>query len=114
MSYRLVVDLVVGLEAIDAALAKSAIAYLLAWPSTYDLDGVLIPALQRLVVAAGAVQSEAIEQLRTACVEYLRTRVAEPLAPPADWRRANAFRCSCSRCMELGRYLADPEARIWA
>jgi hypothetical protein len=113
VSYRLVVDLVVGLDAIDAALAKSAIAYLLAWPSTYDLDGVLIPALRRLVAAAGAVQSDAIEQLRTACVEHLRTRVAEPLAPPADWRRANAFRCGCSRCMELGRYLADPEARIW-
>src|SRR5207248_2552941 len=49
---------------------------------------------------------------RSACREHLRTRVAEPLAPPADWRRASALRCSCALqgSCPLPR---DPEARTW-
>jgi hypothetical protein len=112
VNHRFVVDFLIGLDAIDTALARRAITHLLAWPRTYSMDAVLVPALRRLV-ALGAVQSDAIEQLRAACLAHLRTRVAEPLAPPVDWRRASALRCGCARCAELARYLADPEARTW-
>ncbi len=39
-----IVDLLAGLGRIDAALADRAVDYLLAWPATYPLDAILIPA----------------------------------------------------------------------
>lgn len=58
---RFVVDLLIGLDAIDTALTRRAITRFLAWPRTYSMDAVLVPALRRLLVL-GAVQSDAIEQ----------------------------------------------------
>jgi hypothetical protein len=46
-------------------------------------------------------------------VAYLRTRVALPLAPPADWRRENALACRCGHCRNLARFLDDPVQKIW-
>ena len=87
--------------------------HILAWPKTYDLDAVLVPAVRTLVGAGTTQGSAAIERLRAACVAHLRARVAEPLAPPTDWRRANALPCRCQRCAELARFLADPERETW-
>jgi len=108
-----VVDLLTGLCAIDAALAGRAADHLLAWPKTYDLDAVLVPAARTLLGACIPSCGVAIERLRAACLTHLRTRVAEPLAPPTDWRRASALPCRCPRCAELARYLADPERETW-
>jgi hypothetical protein len=110
---RFVADLLPGLAAIDATLARRAVAHLLAYPARYGMDEILVPALRDLA-AAGPVESDAVELLRSACLAHVRARVAEDLAPPADWRRESALRCACARCTGLARFLADPAAKAWA
>ena len=108
-----VVDLLTALCAIDEALAKHAVDHLLAWPKTYGLDAVLVPATRTLLDPAMPSCAAAMEKLRTACLVHLRARVAEPLAPPTDWARRADVSCRCPRCSELARFLADPERRTW-
>jgi hypothetical protein len=109
----IVVDLLTGLGVIDATLADRSVDHMLAWPKTYGLDAVLVPAA-RMLVGAGATRGlAAIERLRAACVAHLRARIAEPLAPPTDWRRASALPCHCQYCTELAHFLADPERQTW-
>jgi predicted 2-oxoglutarate/Fe(II)-dependent dioxygenase YbiX len=110
---RAVVDLLSGLDAIDATLAERSAERILARPKTYGADAVLLPALRALVGAGTTRSSAATGRLRAACVAHLRARIAEPLAPPADWRRADALPCRCRHCAELARFLADPEQRSW-
>jgi hypothetical protein len=57
--------------------------------------------------------SAAVRRLRPVCLDHLRARIAQPLEAPKDWRRASALACSCRHCAELGRFLADPERRMW-
>lgn len=108
-----VADLLTALGMIDEALAGRATEHLLAWPVTYDPDGVLVPAAVQLVGSAATRDLPAAERLRAACVAHLRTRIAEPLEPPQDWRRASALACSCPQCRELGNFLADPTRETW-
>lgn len=103
-----VADLLRALVATDRALAERAVTYALAWPKTYDLDRILVPALR------GMKRSDpAIEPLRAACLAHLRARIAEPLAPPADWRRASKVSCTCEHCRQLAAYLDDPAQKVW-
>jgi predicted 2-oxoglutarate/Fe(II)-dependent dioxygenase YbiX len=106
-----VVDLFTAVVAIDRSLAERAADHMVAWPKTYDLDTVLIPAVRNLMITSKG--SAAVQRLRTACVEHLRTRVAEPLAAPRDWRRASAVGCKCPRCGELSAFLRDPARKSW-
>ncbi len=106
-----VVDLMTGLCAVDTALAQRAADHLLAWPKTYGLDAVLVPATRTLLKTAGPSCMAAVGTLRTACLLHLRSRIAEPLAPPTDWARPSALACRCPRCGELARFLADPGRR---
>jgi len=108
-----VVDLLTALCAIDEALARRAADHLLAWPKTYGLDAALVPATRTLLDTAAPSCAAAMGKLRTATLAHLRARVAEPLAPPADWTRRADFSCRCPRCSELARFLADPERRTW-
>ncbi len=108
-----VIDLLTALCAIDEALAKRAVDHLLAWPKTYGLDAVLVPATRTLLEAVMPSCAAAMETLRTACLVHLRARVAELLAPPTDWVRRADFSCRCPRCSELARFLADPERKTW-
>jgi predicted 2-oxoglutarate/Fe(II)-dependent dioxygenase YbiX len=108
-----IVDLLAALGGIDENLAEHAADYILAWPKTYSLDGILIPAIRRLVESIKTKGSAAVERLRAACVDHLRARIAEPLELPKDWVRENALSCRCTRCTELSRYLADPDRRTW-
>ena len=108
-----VVDLLIGLGGIDATLAERSVDRILAWPKTYDLDTVLVPAARRLVSAGTTQGTAAIERLRAACIAHLRARIAEPLAPPTDWRRTSALPCHCQHCAELTRFLDDPERQTW-
>lgn len=108
----IVVDLLTGLSAIDERLTEQATGYVLAWPKTYGLDAVLVPAARRLL-SPGAETPPALEPLRTACLAHLRTRIAEPLAPPADWRRDSALPCRCPLCTDLARFLSDSERKTW-
>ena len=103
-----VTDLLSALVAADQTLAERACSHILAWPQTYDLDRVLVPALRALKHIDAA-----IEPLRVACLAHLRARTAEPLAPPADWRRASQVSCKCEHCTALSKYLADPREQTW-
>jgi hypothetical protein len=108
-----VVNLLTGLGAIDPALADRAVDHILARPKTYGLDAILVPAARGLVGAGRMRGAAAVERLRAACLAHLQARTAEPLAPPADWRRAATLPCRCRNCTELARFLADPERQIW-
>jgi len=108
-----VADLLTGLCAVDAALAKRAVDHLLAWPKTYGLDAVLVPAARTVLKAVAPSCAAVVEPLHGACLAHLRARIVEPLAPPADWSRPVGFKCHCPRCTELARFLADPERKTW-
>src|SRR5215204_2425395 len=110
----IVADLLTGLSMIDPMLAERSVGHILAWPKIYERDAVLIPAARILVGADTTRGTTAIQQLQAACVAHLRTRIAEPLAPPADWQRASTLRCHCPQCAELAHFLADPERQTWA
>jgi hypothetical protein len=58
--------------------------------------------------------SKPVERLRAVCLGHLRTRIAQPLEAPRDWRRSSALACDCRDCAELGRFLADAERRVWS
>ncbi len=108
-----VVDLLTGLGAINWALAERAVDHILLRPKSYDLGAILVPAV-RMMIGSGRMQdATSIERLRAACVAHLRIRAAEPLAPPADWRRAATLPCRCRSCTELACFLADPERQTW-
>jgi hypothetical protein len=109
----LVVDLVTALERIDATLAEQAVDHLLAWPKTYGLDAVILPAVRRLASQARTRGKPGVQRLRAACVQHLRARTAEPLEPPANWTRAAKLDCKCAQCTELARFLHRPDEQTW-
>jgi predicted 2-oxoglutarate/Fe(II)-dependent dioxygenase YbiX len=108
-----VVDLFTALETVDETLAERAASHVLAWPKTYGLDAVLVPALRHLVGMEVTKHSAALWRLRGACVAHLRARAAEPLEAPKDWRRTNKLACRCADCTELAGFLSDPVCRRW-
>jgi hypothetical protein len=112
MESGVVVDVLTALDPIDSGLAGAAVDIFLAWPKTYDMDTVLIPAVVKLSGPARAATT-AFARLRAACVAHLRARIAVPLAPPTDWARASSVTCSCRHCSELNRFLADPTLATW-
>ena len=107
------VDLLTALGQIDVALADRAVDCILAWPQTYEPDAVLVPAVLGLSGPAAHQAAAAVQRLRTAALEHLRSRIAEPLEPPRDWARASAIACPCAHCRELSHFLADPDRQSW-
>ena len=108
-----VVNLLTALGQLDAALADRAVDHILAWPATYGLDTVLVPAVLVLTERAESRDGAAVRRLRAACLAHLRARIAEPLEPPRDWTRASTLPCQCQNCSELSRFLADPDRKVW-
>lgn len=108
-----VVDLLTALGQLDAALADRATDYILAWPQTYGLDTVLVPAALALTERAASRDGAAVRRLRAAGLAHLRARIAEPLEPPRDWTRASTLVCRCPHCSELSGFLADPDRKAW-
>jgi hypothetical protein len=104
-----VVDLFTALARIDTALADHAASHLLAWPSTYGFDTILVSAVRDLLASHETAGVAAVQRLRLACVGHLDARVAEPLEAPRDWQRASAVGCKCAYCAELSGFLADPQ-----
>lgn len=104
-----IADMLAALRRIDESACASAAERLLTEPKSYGFDKILVPAL-RLLAEQGALSptDAAIERLRAACLDHLRARAAEPLAPPSDWRRDPALGCKCGDCAEFSRFLADP------
>ncbi len=113
ISSDFIVDLVAALERIDATLARLAVDHLLAWPKTYDLDAVILPALRHLTSQATTRDTPGVQRLRAACVQHLRARTAEPLEPPTNWTRAATLNCRCAHCSELARFLRNPDEQSW-
>lgn len=109
-----IVDLVTALSQIDAALADRAVDHLLAWPATYGLDPILVPAALALTERATSRDQAAVRRLRAAGLAHLRARIAEPLEAPRDWTRASALPCQCRNCSDLSRFLADPDRKAWS
>jgi hypothetical protein len=107
-----VVDLFTALGSIDSPLAERAADHILAWPETYGLDRVLVPAVRQMT-GPGKTEGRAVQRLRSACVVHLRARVAETLEAPRDWKRPSAVGCSCPHCTELSGFLADPARKTW-
>src|SRR5271163_556285 len=110
---RPIVDLVSGVAAIDAGLADNAVAFALARPQIYEMDGALVPAARELTAGGETKDSSAVTSLRAACLAHLRARIAKTLEPPKDWRRASAVGCKCEHCAELSAFLDDPARGVW-
>ncbi|MDZ5455332.1 2OG-Fe(II) oxygenase [Azohydromonas lata] len=113
ISSDLIVDLVTALERIDATLAEQAVDHLLAWPKTYGLDAVILPAVRHLTSQAATRDTPGVQRLRAACVQHLRARTAEPLEPPTNWARAARLNCRCAHCTELAGFLRNPDEPSW-
>ena len=104
-----VVDLLRCLDGIDPPLAERALRHMLATPSPFDIDTVLLPAALALSPPGFA----AARRLRDTCLAHLRARIALPLAPPSDWARDDALDCRCAKCLTLVLFLAAPGQRTW-
>lgn len=114
VSIDLVVDVLTGFSAINATLAENTLNYLLAWPATYDMDKILMPAALHLTETAISRDLPIVERLRNAVRMHLHTRVAEVLEPPADWRRDSQIKCTCRDCAELRTFLNNPAQSTWS
>jgi hypothetical protein len=108
-----VVDALTALSLIDPALATRAVAHFVAWPATWSMDDILVPAARRFAKMPEGQAWPAIGRLREAVLGHLRARIALPLEPPPDWERANPLRCDCADCRDLGVFLLDPRRREW-
>ena len=110
----MVVDLLGALARVAPALADRARVHVLSHPAAFDMDGVLVPAALRLHESAERCTLPCVQALRAAVLAHLRQRIAEPLEPPADWRRPSAIACTCAHCRELSRFLDDPTQPVWS
>jgi predicted 2-oxoglutarate/Fe(II)-dependent dioxygenase YbiX len=106
-------DALCALSTIDAALADQAVSHWLAWPRTYGLDAVIVPALRRLAERPKVLKLPAGQRLRAAALAHLQARVALDLAPPADWQRPAPVSCRCEHCQSLSRFLHSASQEVW-
>lgn len=109
----LVADVLTGFSGIDAALAETALDYMLAWPDTYKIDDVLAPAALRLAEDEHGSHLAVAVRLGQVVTTHVQKRVAEDLAPPSDWRRDNQVKCKCNDCAELRLFLDSPTEEVW-
>jgi len=110
---RFVVDLLMATSRIDAGLATRAVEHVLAWPKTYRLDGVVVPAALALAKQKESTAWPAVGHLRKAALDHLRARIALALEAPRDWTRPNPLTCKCADCRQLGAFLGDPDRQQW-
>lgn len=95
-------------------LGERAADHLLAWPQTFAFDEVLVPAALQLGENSGATAGwPPTLRLKGACLAHLEKRIAEPLAPPADFARTSHISCACKHCAELAAFLADRARSLW-
>lgn len=95
------------------ALAEQAVTHWLAWPKTYGMDAVIVPALRRLAERPALLNRPACLRLRAAALDHLRARASLDLAPPADWRREARMSCRCEHCLALARFLRSADQEVW-
>ncbi|MGI9450811.1 MAG: 2OG-Fe(II) oxygenase, partial [Geminicoccaceae bacterium] len=107
-----VAALMTALGKIDLGLSDRAADLILGSPERYRLDGVLVPALCRLV-GSETMASLPAQRLLEASREHLGDRISESLEAPKDWRRTSELTCHCPHCSELGCFLDDSEQKRW-
>ncbi|MDP1899808.1 MAG: 2OG-Fe(II) oxygenase [Rubrivivax sp.] len=98
---------------IDSTLAEHAVSHWLAWPKTYGLDSVIVPALRGLADQSALRKHTAHQRLRAAAVQHLQARAALDLAAPTDWRREANLACRCAHCSGLRLFLLDADEPGW-
>jgi hypothetical protein len=96
-----------------SVLAEQAVTHWLAWPKTYGMDAVIVPALRRLAEWTALLNRPACLKLREAALDHLRARTSLDLAPPADWRREARMSCRCEHCLALSRFLQSADQEVW-
>jgi hypothetical protein len=96
-----------------SALADQAVTHWLAWPKTFGMDAVIVPALRPLAEQPALLNRPAVQRLRSAALDHLRARTSQDLAPPADWRREARLSCRCEHCLALGRFLQSADQEAW-
>ncbi len=106
-------DIILNFSMIDPDLAEKMLDYLLAWPATYNIDQLLLPAALRLTQTASNEKFSVVTRLRQVVMTHLQSRLAELLAPPTDWRRESTTGCSCADCKALNQFLLNPEQAQW-
>ncbi|HEU5408913.1 MAG TPA: hypothetical protein VFU48_14185, partial [Nitrospira sp.] len=97
----------------EPELLARLVAYILEGPKQLDLTTVQVPALlslKRWLKQNVKNPSSALHRWLTTVVEELEFRKAHPPQEPIDWRRQSATGCSCADCLELSRFLEDPNA----
>lgn len=109
----LVDDLLTATSLVDSGLARRAVDHVLAWPKTYKLDSVVVPAAVALAKRPECRGWPAVEQLREASLHHLRKRIAVELEAPRDWTRDDPIKCKCADCRDLGVFLVDPKRSQW-
>lgn len=114
VSVELVVDVLISFSAIDTRLAEDALNYLLAWPTTYAMDNILLPASLQLTETLTSRDLAVVAGLRDAVRAHLHARVAETLEAPADWRRDSQINCACPDCAQLRAFLDNPLQANWS
>jgi predicted 2-oxoglutarate/Fe(II)-dependent dioxygenase YbiX len=100
-------------QAALAELADQAVTHWLAWPKTFGMDAVIVPALRRLAERPALLGRPACQRLRSAALAHLQARVSLDLAPPADWRREARLSCRCEHCLALGCFLQSADQEVW-
>ena len=108
-----VVVVVRTIASIDHTLAARAAEHMLAWPTAYGLDAIVIPALREMLKSPAIMRCDGAQRLRSACLGHLQSRIAQPLEAPTDWRRDSKVGCQCEHCTQLSRFLADPARPSW-
>ena len=96
-----------------AELANQAVTHWLAWPKTFGLDTVIVPALRLLAERPTLMARPACERLRAAALAHLQARVSLDLAPPSDWQRDARMACRCEHCQSLSRFLRSADEEVW-
>jgi predicted 2-oxoglutarate/Fe(II)-dependent dioxygenase YbiX len=113
-SKRLVAETLRSLDQVDPVLAEQALGHFRSDTERYPMDGILLAAALSLVESAVPMSAgSATASLRDAVLAHLEQRIAEPLEPPADWRRSAELRCRCQHCKDLGCFLASPTESVW-
>ncbi len=93
-------------------MGERAVEQVLAWPETFAVDNILVPAALQLCEAAARDWNPA-RRLNLACLAHLEKRISESLAPPTDFSRASRIACQCGPCTDLSAFLADPLRKVW-
>jgi predicted 2-oxoglutarate/Fe(II)-dependent dioxygenase YbiX len=96
-----------------AQLADQAVTHWLAWPKTFGLDTVIVPALRILAERPVLMTRPACKRLRAAALAHLQARVSLDLAPPSDWQRDARMTCRCEHCQNLARFLGSADEEVW-